>query len=113
MVLYRVDYHTKAWAQRRLCDKAGGTAQNTDRICFYCSFLATGDSYQTLANRFRVGVSKVHEIVHEVCDTIWDVLQPLEMAPPTEDDWKRIESEFYELWDFPNCVGAAEESMWL
>ena len=73
------------------------------------SFLATGDSYQTLANRFRVGVSKVHEIVYEVCDAIWDMLQLLEIASPTEDDWKRIESEFYELWNFPNCVGAADD----
>ena len=61
-----------------------------------------------LANRFRVGVSKVHEIVHEVCDAIWDVLQPLEMAPPTEDDWKRIESKFDELWNFPNCLRATD-----
>ena len=85
-----------------------GAAHSTERISFYCSFLTTGDSYQTPANRFRVGVSKVHEIVHEVCDTIWNVLQPLEMASPTEDDWKRIENEFYELWNFPNCVGAAD-----
>ena len=28
------------------------------------------------------------------------------MAPPTENDYKRIENEFYQLWDFPNCVQA-------
>ena len=106
MVHYRVDYHTEAWVQSGLCCEVGGVAHNTDRISFHCSFLATGDSYQTLANRFRVGVSKVHEIIHEVCDAIWDVLQPLEMAPPTEQDWQRIEKEFYELWNFPNCLGA-------
>ena len=50
----------------------------------------------------------MHEIIHEVCDAIWDVLQPLEMAPPTEKDWQRIEKEFYELWNFPNCLGAAD-----
>ena len=80
--------------QSRLYCEVGGIAQNTDRISFHCSFLATGDSYQTLANRFRVGVSKVHEIIHEVCDAIWDVLQPPEMAPPTEKDWQRIDKEF-------------------
>ena len=108
MVHYRVDYRTEVRVQSRLCCEVGGIAHNTDRISFHCSFLATGDSYQTLANRFRVGVSKVHEIIHEVCDAIWDVLQPLEMAPPTEQDWQRIEKEFYELWNFPNCLGAAD-----
>ena len=108
MVHYRVDYRTEAWVQSGLCCEVGGIAHNTDRISFHCSFLATGDSYQTLANRFRVGVSKVHEIIHEVCDAIWDVLQLLEMAPPTEQDWQRIEKEFYELWNFPNCLGVAD-----
>ena len=75
------------------------------------SFLVTDDSYQTLVNRFRVRVSKVHEIVHEVCVAIWDVLQPLEMAPPTEDNWKRIESEFYELWNFSTVWGQQMANM--
>ena len=108
MVHYRVDYRTEARVQSGLCCEVGGVAHNTDRISFHCSFLATRDSYQTLANRFRVGVSKVHKIIHEVCDAIWDVLQPLEMAPPTEQDWQRIEKEFYELWNFPNCLGVAD-----
>ena len=108
MIKYRVDYQTEAQVQSRLCYEFGGIAQNKNSNCFYCSFLATGDSYQTLANRFRVGVSKVHKIIHEVCDAIWDVLQPLEMAPPTEQDWQRIENEFCELWNFPNCVDTAD-----
>ena len=45
MVQNREDYHTEVWVQRTLYDNAGQVAQNTDRICFYCSFLATGDSY--------------------------------------------------------------------
>ena len=89
-------------------DYIGDVPHYTNGISFHCSFLATGDSYQTLANRFRIGVSKVHEIIHEVCDAIWDVLQPLEMAQPTEQDWQRIEKEFYELWNFPNCLGTAD-----
>ena len=50
----------------------------------------------------------MHEIIHEVCDAIRDVLQPLEMTPPTEQDWQRIEKEFYECWNFPNCLGMAD-----
>ena len=25
----------------------------------------------------------------------------------TEADWRHKEAEFYEVWDFPNCIGAA------
>ena len=72
------------------CQKKTATKILMIEILVDFSFLVTGDSYQTLVNRFRVRVSKVHEIVHEICVAIWDVLQPLEMAPPIEDDWKRI-----------------------
>ena len=50
-----------------------------------------------LTNRFRVGVFKVTEILHEVCDALLDVLQPLEIAPLTESDWRYIKAEFYDL----------------
>ena len=46
--------------------------------------------------------------MHEVCDVLWEVLQPLEMAPPTEADWRRIEQEFRDYWNFPNCVGSLD-----
>ena len=77
-------------------------------IIIFSSFLATGDSYQMLTNRFRVGVFKVNEIVHEVCDALLDVLQPLEIAPLTGSDWRYIKAEFYDLWNFLNCAGAVD-----
>ena len=49
---------------------------------FFSSFLATGDSYLTLAGRFRLGISMVAEIVKETCDHIWEELQPTYMKPP-------------------------------
>ena len=77
-------------------------------MTFLFSFLATGASYQTLEKRFRIGKTKIHEIIHEVCDVLWDVLQPKVMAPPSTDDWRKIEQDFSELWNFPNCVGALD-----
>ena len=32
----------------------------------------------------------------------------MEMAPPTTNDWIRIENEFRELWNFPNCIGVLD-----
>ena len=75
---------------------------------FYCSFLATGDSYNTLAARFCLGVSTVQKMVTRTCDVIWSELQPNLMPPPTKEYWERIESGFSTRWNFPNCVGALD-----
>ena len=53
------------------------------------SFLATGDSYNTLAARYRLGVSTVSMIVKNTCDVLWDKLQPEHMLEPKQNDWKK------------------------
>ena len=87
---------------------------NTDcrlvKSCFilYCSFLATGDSYNTLAARFQLGVSTVQKIVTRTCAVTWSELQPTLMPPPTKENWQRIESGFSTRWNFPKlcrCLG--------
>ncbi|MCG8622026.1 MAG: transposase family protein [Proteobacteria bacterium] len=50
----------------------------------------------------------MHRSVREVCDAVWEVLQPKVMAPPTENEWRRIENEFSKIWNFPNCIGALD-----
>lgn len=30
------------------------------------------------------------------------------MPTPTEEDWKRISNEFWNIWNFPNCLGALD-----
>ena len=39
---------------------------------------------------------------------IWDVLASIYMPVPSEDKWKSIADEFYERWNFPNCIGAID-----
>ena len=39
------------------------------------SFLATGNSYNTLATRFHVGMSTIQKVVNATCAAIWDELQ--------------------------------------
>ena len=72
------------------------------------SFLATGDSFWTLHTRFQRGASTIPQIVYEVCDSIYQVLQPIYMSPPSEDDWKQIEHGFNLKWNFPNCIGSLD-----
>ena len=30
------------------------------------------------------------------------------MAPPTTEQWMKIEQDFSDLWNFPNCIGAID-----
>lgn len=68
----------------------------------------TGDSYKTIAFSFRVGETTVSNIIHETCEAIWNKLQPLYMAPPSEENLKEISDQFLLKWQFPNCIGAID-----
>ena len=71
-------------------------------------FLATGDSYTTIAASFRSHKSTICKIVPETCDAIWRNLQPKVLPTPTAESWKEIAKDFYHFWQFPNCVGALD-----
>ena len=78
------------------------------QIIFTFSYLASGDSMNGLATRFRLGNSTVQEIIKNTCDAIWEEFAPIELKPLTTEDWKRIESRYAQRWNFPNCVGALD-----
>lgn len=45
----------------------------------------------------------------QVCQVLWDKLQPIYMkAPADPDDWKLIAENFKVTWDFPHCIGALD-----
>uniref|UniRef100_A0A3Q0QRU5 DDE Tnp4 domain-containing protein n=1 Tax=Amphilophus citrinellus TaxID=61819 RepID=A0A3Q0QRU5_AMPCI len=79
-----------------------------ERLAICLRFLATGDSFATIAFNYRVGNSTTGKIVDEVAQAIWDVLQPEYMPEPTTDDWKAIAEGFKTRWNFPNCIGALD-----
>lgn len=72
-------------------------------LCYLFSFLATGDSYRTIANSFRVGISTVSTIIPDV-----DGLVEEFMAVPGAAEWRTIAEEFEERWNFPLCCGALD-----
>ncbi|XP_051983245.1 uncharacterized protein LOC127644220 [Xyrauchen texanus] len=74
-----------------------------ERLSICLRFLATGDSFRTIASSFRVGVSTVSQIVHQVVTAIWDCLVEQYMAVPTTDDWRSIAEGFQERWNYPLC----------
>ncbi|XP_074537109.1 uncharacterized protein LOC141798997 [Halichoeres trimaculatus] len=79
-----------------------------ERLSICLRFLATGDSFRTIANSFRVGTSTASIIVSDVASAIWDVLVEDYMAVPTAEDWRCIAEGFQERWNFPLCCGAVD-----
>ena len=55
------------------------------QIIFYISYLASGDSMNGLAIKFRLGNSTVQEIIKNTCDAILEELAPTELKPTAED----------------------------
>ena len=74
-----------------------------------CRFLATGESYTSLAYSFRVGKSTVANLVQEVCEAIWNELGGIYMKMPcSPNEWRLIAENFQVRWNFPLCIGAID-----
>ncbi|XP_068129135.1 uncharacterized protein [Hyperolius riggenbachi] len=79
-----------------------------ERLLVTLRFLATGETFASLHYQFRLGRSTVQGIVHDTCQKIWEVLQPIFMPSPTEQLWKDAADSFLKKAKFPNCVGAVD-----
>lgn len=78
-------------------------------VIVLCRYLATGESYRSLAFQFRLGKSTLTTLIPEVCEAIWEALQPIYMRMPrTSRDWMLIASNFMYKWQYPNCLGAID-----
>lgn len=76
------------------------------RLLIALRHIATGDSYETLAVEYLIGVSTVPYIIHEVYSAIWDTLKDLYL--PWPDNLSDIAKGFEEKYDFPHCCGAVD-----
>lgn len=64
---------------------------------------------QSLAWSFQIGLTTVHQIVHETCLAIWECLSDKYLkSPSTEQEWKNISKGFSSIWNFPHCLGALD-----
>lgn len=75
---------------------------------FFFRYLATGNSFRSLAYSFRMGESTVREIVYTTCTAIWTVLKPIVMPVPNQELWIKSEKGFCDKWNFPNAVAAID-----
>lgn len=63
---------------------------------------------KTISFSYRLGHSTVHEIVSDVCKIIVKKLMSEVMPVPTSAKWKEISNEFWNCWNFPNCIGSLD-----
>ncbi|XP_077277800.1 uncharacterized protein LOC143905974 isoform X2 [Temnothorax americanus] len=71
-------------------------------------YLVTGNCISSIAFSFRVGQSTVRNIIKEVCYVLSNVLSPLYLTVPTQEEWKLIVDGFWDRWQMPNCFGAID-----
>jgi len=71
-------------------------------------YLATGNSFISLHYEYLLGATTLREIVRDTCDAIWECLKSAYMSARDKNDWIRTADEFYEMTNFPNCVGAVD-----
>lgn len=62
----------------------------------------------SIATAFRVGECTVRKIVKEVCLVLINVLQPLYLTFPTEENWKECADGYWKRWNLPNCFGSVD-----
>jgi len=55
-----------------------------------------------------LGHSTVHSIVVEVCTAIIKQLLKEYIPEPKKENWEQISNDFWEIWNFPNCIGALD-----
>ena len=79
------------------------------RLALTVRFLATGDSYQSIAYDFLVPHNTISGIVTEVCDAIVEeYMEEVLDTPMQPHQWAEIADEFSRRWNLPHCVGAVD-----
>ena len=72
-------------------------------------FLATGNSYMSLAYDFRIAHNTISLFVPEVCDAIVQEYKLEQFqTPATPGEWQEVANKFASRWNFPHCCGALD-----
>jgi len=83
---------------------------NTHDYFFNCNyrFLATGESYGSLAFQFRIHHSWISVIVRQTLIAICERLQKVAILEPNEETLKQTADGYYRRWHFPHCCGSID-----
>lgn len=79
-----------------------------ERLIVTLRYLATGESFASLRVLFLMGTTTIGKILKETCQAIWEELQSSMMPEPTQQQWLENANLFWQLSQFPNCIGALD-----
>ncbi|XP_063061717.1 uncharacterized protein LOC134454580 [Engraulis encrasicolus] len=79
-----------------------------ERLAVTLRILASGESQSTVANAYKLSTGAVCGIFTEVCKALWTALQTDFLPSPTVEKWEAIKADFWQQWNFPNCVGVLD-----
>ncbi|XP_035918675.1 protein ALP1-like [Anopheles stephensi] len=79
-----------------------------ERLMVTLRFLSTGIPFKSLSFSFCMAHNTIGNIIYETCDAIWNTLNSEFIPLPTTSAFERVEKEFLDQWNFPNCLGAID-----
>lgn len=78
------------------------------KLCVTLRYLATGESFRSMAFQFRAHHSTIGRIVEKCLSSIISRFLEKAIPTPTVESLKQIINDFYLRWNFPNCCGAID-----
>ena len=80
-----------------------------ERVALTLRFLATGESFHSLAFQFCISRHAISYIVDETCAAITEVIgKEFMQVPQSEEQWLRVREKFNKRWNFHNCLGVID-----
>lgn len=70
--------------------------------------MATGESFRSLSFSFRISHSYISIIIRDTLEALFRHLPPIFLAPPSKDQLKQNALDFWNKWNFPNCIAAVD-----
>lgn len=65
-----------------------------ERLAMTLNYLASGNSFTFIADRYMRGISTVGEVIDETCTAIWEEFSGEYLTlPSTEEEWQKIGKE--------------------
>ncbi len=78
------------------------------KLAITLRYMATGNSYKSLAYAFRVAPNTICNFIPEVCLAIVHAFERQLALPTQPERWKEIAKAFETKWNLPNCIGALD-----